>query len=82
MSVRNYKAIKSTVKIFVTTSLIPEDSRLKTIEYKNAMGLARNAERFFREILKIGNIEILRNLNRDEVIKALENIEERAKQFE
>ena len=39
-----------------------------TIEYKDAELRADAADKFFRDVLEIKHVEVLRNLSRDEIL--------------
>ena len=54
----------------------------KPEEYKDAELRAAAAEKFFRKVLKISNVKILRNLSRDEMIEVLKQLERQATEFE
>ena len=43
----------------------------KPLEYKDAELRAAAAVKFFRDVLKIKHVEVLRNLSRDEIIEVI-----------
>ena len=54
----------------------------KTLEYKDAELRAAEAVKFFKKILKIKHVEVLRNLSREEMVEVLNQLEREATLFE
>ena len=84
MGVRNYYVRDSTVYIFVTESISPQDKnpRLKRIEYTDADILECKIATFFRSVLRIGKVETFMNYNAERVIAKMEQLEKEAIKFE
>ena len=54
----------------------------KPEEYKDAELRAAAAEKFFRKVLKIEHVEVLRNLSREEMAEIFNQLERKATEFE
>ena len=54
----------------------------KPLEYKDAELRAAAAVKFFRDVLKIKHVEVLRNLSREEIIEVIKQLEREAAEFE
>ena len=54
----------------------------KTLEYKDAEVRAAKAVKFFKKVLKIKHVEVLRNLSREEMVEVFKHLERKATEFE
>ena len=54
----------------------------KQLEYKDAELRAAAAVEFFRDVLKIKHVKVLRNLSREEIFEVMKQIEREAADFE
>ena len=54
----------------------------KTLAYKDAELRAAEAVKFFKNVLKIKHVEVLRNLSREEIIEVMKQLEKEANEFE
>ena len=54
----------------------------KPLEYKDAELRAAEAEKFFRKVLKIEHVKVLRNLSREEMVEVFKQLEKKATGFE
>ena len=54
----------------------------KTLEYKDAELRTAGAVKFFKKILKIEHVEVLRNLSREEMVEVFKQLEKKATGFE
>ena len=85
INLQNFRAAKTCAYIFVQDTL----KSVKwyhlfheTLVYIDAELRAAEALKFFKDVLKIEHVEVLRNLSREEIIEIIKQLERKAIEFE